>query len=73
MGLGHFYTRRWLKGIVLFVVGGFLATVSYAMLFSMFDPGNTYSLAVDLLSTATFMGPWPAMLAWSMRSRRPKR
>ncbi len=65
MGMGQFYTRRWLKGIIFFVAGGFLGTMSYVALYVLLDPGNADIFFGTVLVTAMFMVPWLGLLAWS--------
>ena len=65
MGLGHIYMRKYVKGIVLFLVGGFLALLSLASIYLMFQP-NEFSLEVNIVTAAIFTVPFLILLVWQM-------
>jgi hypothetical protein len=63
MGLGHFYTKRYVKGVVLLFVGFFLGAFAYVALFEAFTP-NEYGLTVNLFTAVILAAPFVAVLLW---------
>ncbi len=60
--MGHLYMGKKARGILLFVVGGFLATISLAAWLSVWD--SDYSLAVNLITALVMSVPFLALQVW---------
>jgi hypothetical protein len=65
MGLGHIYMGKIVKGLVLFVVGGFMALMSLVSIYLISQPSE-FSLAVNIISAAMFTVPFLALLIWQI-------
>lgn len=65
MGIGQMYMRRWVKGVALFFIGGFLALLALATLTMIFSE-STYDIWVSITSAAFFNGLFFAVLGWSI-------
>ena len=62
MGMGHLYMGKKVKGLILLLVGGFLATISLTAWLTVWDSG--YSLAVTLITAMVLSVPFLALQVW---------
>jgi hypothetical protein len=65
MGIGHIYMRKFAKGIVLFIVGGFFALLSLVSIFLIFQP-NEFSLEVKIVTAVILSAPFLILLLWQI-------
>lgn len=62
MGMGHLYMGKKVKGLILLLVGGFLAMISLAAWLTIWD--SEYSLAVTLITAIVLSVPFLALQVW---------
>jgi membrane protein implicated in regulation of membrane protease activity len=65
MGFGHIYMKKFIKGFMLFFVGGFLALMSLASIYLIFQPSQ-FSLEVNIVTAAIFSVPFLILLVWQL-------
>lgn len=62
MGMGHLYMGKKVRGILLFLIGGFLATLSLTAWLTVWDSGH--SLVAMLVTAVVFSVPFLALQVW---------
>lgn len=63
MGIGHFYMGKLIKGIILLFAGGFLALMSAASVFLIFQPSE-FPVEIRIITAAIFTVPFLLILIW---------
>ncbi len=65
MGIGHFYMGKFVRGIILLLVGGFLALLSLESIFLIFQPSE-FSVWVRIITAVIFTMPFLLVLLWQL-------
>jgi hypothetical protein len=65
MGIGHFYMGKYIKGIILFISGGFLAMMSLLSIIMASD-SRQYYLAASIVVAALFTVPFLILFVWQL-------
>jgi flavin-dependent dehydrogenase len=73
MGMGHLYMDKAIRGVVLFIIGGFLASLSlYSWIYSL---GMTeYSIGIRVFTSLVMSAPYLLLQIWqSFDAPKPKK
>jgi hypothetical protein len=62
MGLGHLYMGKKVRGLLLFLAGGFLAAISLTAWLTVRD--SEYSMAVNVVTAMVLSVPFLALQVW---------
>ncbi|HUT27373.1 MAG TPA: hypothetical protein VMW85_04945 [Methanomassiliicoccales archaeon] len=63
MGIGHIYMGKVVKGLILLIVGGFLAMFSLVAISMLFGPSE-FELSVRMVTTAIMSVPYLLLQLW---------
>jgi TM2 domain-containing membrane protein YozV len=64
MGLGHFYAKKVIKGVILLVIGFFPGLLAWVSLFMVFTE-TKYEISVYIIMTMFLWAIFAALLLWS--------
>ena len=65
MGIGHLYMKKYVKGMVLLMVGGFLAIMSLVSIMMLFTP-DQFSFGVHFMATVLMSAPFLLLYLWQV-------